>query len=95
LTNKKVVYHRGSDATTFSLNQPVEYSSQIVLPHNERMIKVAIFDDNAARREGLGLLLDAMEGMECAGTYEDCRKVVERIKKFQPDVVLSETNSIT
>ena len=56
------------------------------------MIKIAIFDDNAARREGLILLLNTMEDMEPVGAYQDCRDVVNRVKKIQPDVVLMDIN---
>ncbi len=56
------------------------------------MINVAIFDDNKARREGLELLLDAMEGMHCAGTFEDCREVVARVERCRPDVILMDIN---
>ena len=52
------------------------------------MIKVAIFDDNVSRREGLKVLLDAMEGMEHVGSYDDCRDVVNRVKRMAPDVIL-------
>jgi DNA-binding NarL/FixJ family response regulator len=41
------------------------------------MIKVVVFDDNAARRDGLELLLDAMEDMNCVGAFQDCRNVIE------------------
>ncbi len=56
------------------------------------MINVAVFDDNGARRDGLQLLLDAMQDMECVGTYPDCRNVVQVVKKQKPDVVLMDIN---
>ena len=56
------------------------------------MIKVAVFDDNDARRDGLKLLLNAMGDMECVGAYEDCRNVVDRVRITQPDVVLMDIN---
>ncbi len=56
------------------------------------MIKVAVFDDNDSRRDGLKLLLNAMEDMECVGAYEDCRNVVDRVRHIQPDVVLMDIN---
>ena len=52
------------------------------------MIKVAVFDDNKARRELLEMLLNSTADMECTGAYEDCRNVVKNIVKNIPDVVL-------
>jgi DNA-binding NarL/FixJ family response regulator len=51
-------------------------------------IRVAIFDDNAKRREALTLLLQSSEGIEYAGAYNDCRKVVHHLLNCKPDVVL-------
>lgn len=56
------------------------------------MIKIVIFEDNASRREGLKLLLDAMEDMVCIGTFEDCREVKKVIENNPPDVVLMDIN---
>ncbi len=56
------------------------------------MIKVAVFDDNHSRREGLKLLLDAMDDMQCVGTFEDCRNAVENVRRVAPDVVLMDIN---
>ncbi|RZM18625.1 MAG: response regulator transcription factor, partial [Pedobacter sp.] len=52
------------------------------------MIKVAVFDDNQAWRELLGMLIDTTQGMQCTGTFEDCRQVVKNIGQSIPDVVL-------
>lgn len=57
-----------------------------------QVIRICIFEDNAARRGGLKLLLDAMEDMELVGSFEDCRDVVNRIKDTKPDVVLMDIN---
>jgi DNA-binding NarL/FixJ family response regulator len=56
------------------------------------MIKIAIFEDNASRREGLRLLIDAMEGMECTGAHEDCTDIVAHVAKEKPDVILMDIN---
>ncbi|MBK9762987.1 MAG: response regulator transcription factor [Flavobacteriales bacterium] len=52
------------------------------------MIHVTIFDDNASRRDGLRLMIDSTDGMECAGAFPDCREVVKHIETSKPDVVL-------
>ncbi len=51
-------------------------------------IRVAIFDDNPKRRDGLQLLIDAMDNMECVGLFNDCRDVLKNIETSKPDVVL-------
>ncbi len=56
------------------------------------MYRVAIFDDNQSRREGLQLLVEAMDDMECVGIYNDCRDVVLNVKASKPDVVLMDIN---
>lgn len=56
------------------------------------MIKVAIFDDNTARREGLNLLLSAIEEMTCVGTFSDCRDIELIVKRIKPDVILMDIN---
>ena len=56
------------------------------------MYKVAVFDDNLARRQGLQLLIDAMDEMQCVGIYPDCTDVVHRLKSNMPNVVLMDIN---
>jgi len=56
------------------------------------MYKVAVFDDNLARREGLQLLINAMDQMQCVGVYPDCTDAVHRLKSNLPDVVLMDIN---
>lgn len=56
------------------------------------MYKVAIFDDNQSRRDGLKLLIEAMGQMECSGVYEDCRDVVNNLSMSHADVVLMDIN---
>ncbi len=51
-------------------------------------LRVAIFDDNAKRREGLQLLIDSTENMTFVGSWPDCRDVVRHIAESSPDVVL-------
>lgn len=51
-------------------------------------IKVLVYDDNKGRLEALRLLINSATGMECVGTFENCRKVVEHMRELEPDVVL-------
>ncbi|MCZ4410313.1 response regulator transcription factor [Cryomorphaceae bacterium 1068] len=50
--------------------------------------RVAIFDDNLERREGLFLLLETIDDLNCVGLYNDCRNVLADIESSNPDVVL-------
>ncbi len=52
------------------------------------VIKVAVFDDNKPRRNGLQLLIDSCEGMKCTAVYPDCRNVVDHLSDNRPHVVL-------
>lgn len=56
------------------------------------MIRIAIFDDNAARREGLRFLIDSKENMQHVGSYEDCRNAAAHVDEVKPDVVLMDIN---
>lgn len=56
------------------------------------MYKVAVFDDNIARREGLQLLINAMDEMQCVGIFPDCTDVIHRLKSNLPDVILMDIN---
>ena len=53
-----------------------------------QMLKVAIFDDNADRREGLALLIGTDPSMQCVGQFEDCRDVLRHVAETGPDLVL-------
>jgi DNA-binding NarL/FixJ family response regulator len=56
------------------------------------MYKVAVFDDNLARRQGLELLINAMDEMRCVGIYPDCTDIVHQLKSTLPDVILMDIN---
>ena len=52
------------------------------------MLKVSIYDDNAARRNGLARLIATDPEMRCVGEYPDCRDVLRHVAETTPDVVL-------
>lgn len=52
------------------------------------MLRVAVFDDNRDRRDGLCMLLGTMPDMECVGLFPDCRDVLRHVAETKPDVVL-------
>ena len=51
-------------------------------------IKVAVFDDNDTRRDGLHMLINLTGTMECVGAFPDCRNVLQLVEELKPDVVL-------
>jgi DNA-binding NarL/FixJ family response regulator len=52
------------------------------------MIRVAVFDDNADRRDSLGLLIDSTDGMQLCGLFEDANRALQEIATVRPHVVL-------
>lgn len=52
------------------------------------LIKVAIFEDDAIRRNGLALLLNTADGFNCVGAFEHANNAVEEIIVCTPDVVI-------
>lgn len=50
--------------------------------------RVAIFDDNAKRREGLQLLVDSLSEHTWVGSFEDCSNVLENVNECNPDLIL-------
>jgi len=50
--------------------------------------RVIIFDDSKDRRDSLRYLLEMYDDMECAGLFEDCKRVLENVEETKPDVVL-------
>jgi DNA-binding NarL/FixJ family response regulator len=51
-------------------------------------VTVLIADDHGVIREGLGRLIDGLDGLELVGTAADGLQAVERATALQPDVVL-------
>lgn len=50
--------------------------------------RIAIFDDNIKRRDGLQLLISLTDGFICCGAFPDCSDVLHDIEICKPDVVL-------
>lgn len=52
------------------------------------MIRVAIFDDNADRRDSLGMLISSTEGLELCGLFEDANHILQQVASARPQVIL-------
>lgn len=50
--------------------------------------RIAVFDDNENRREGLQMLLNLTDGFTCCGVFTDCSNVLNDIETCEPNVVL-------
>ena len=55
-------------------------------------MKIAIFEDNARFRESLEFIIVTTSDMELCGSFEDTRRLEQRIEAVQPDVVLMDIN---
>lgn len=52
------------------------------------MVRVAVYDDNKARRESLQAFMQLSPGIEFAGSFENCAQILDDIKVTQPDLIL-------
>jgi DNA-binding NarL/FixJ family response regulator len=52
------------------------------------MIRTIIFDDNADRRDSLGMLIQATAGLELCGSFADANSALKDVEASKPDVVL-------
>jgi DNA-binding NarL/FixJ family response regulator len=56
------------------------------------MIRVLLYDDSEGIRTSIGDLLNATEGFDCLGVFEDARLVETQIEQLLPHVVLMDIN---
>ena len=52
------------------------------------MIRVAIYDDNKARRESLEAMMRLNAGYEFAGSFENCSTIADDVEATNPDLIL-------
>lgn len=52
------------------------------------MIKVAIYDDNKARRESLEAIINLTPELAFCGSYANCSNIIENTKLDEPEVIL-------
>lgn len=52
------------------------------------MIRVAVYDDNKARRESLQAFIAMSPELEEAGVYENCAGIQQHIQESKPDIIL-------
>jgi len=52
------------------------------------MIDVMIFDDNAARRESLQMLLESNNRFNVVGNFSNCLNVLAQVDELKPEVIL-------
>ena len=54
------------------------------------MIKVIITEDNKAIREGLALLINGTDGMECIAQFSNCEDLLSNYMDYQTDIFLQD-----
>ena len=54
------------------------------------MIKVIITEDNDTVREGLALLINATDGMECVAQYSNCETMLSDLQNRQANIYLQD-----
>jgi DNA-binding NarL/FixJ family response regulator len=52
------------------------------------MIRVLLADDHGVIRDGLGRLIEGLDGVELVGTASDGAEAIERARELRPDVIL-------
>jgi DNA-binding NarL/FixJ family response regulator len=56
------------------------------------VIKVALFEDNKKLRESLEQLINSSKAMACTGAFADADKLIHKMQKANPDVVMMDIN---
>ncbi len=51
-------------------------------------IKVLLIEDNDTIRNGMSLLLNATEGMECLASFENAEDYLKKLHALEPDIIL-------
>jgi DNA-binding NarL/FixJ family response regulator len=54
----------------------------------EMDIKVVLIEDNDTIRNGMSLLLEATEGMECLASFGNAEDYLKKLPELEPDIIL-------
>lgn len=52
------------------------------------MVRIAVYDDNKARRESLQAFMQLSPGLEFAGSFENCSHILHDIETTNPQMIL-------
>lgn len=52
------------------------------------MIRIAVYDDNKARRESLETFMRLNTGYDFAGSFENCASILDNVETSNPDLIL-------
>ena len=55
---------------------------------SDKITKVIIVEDNHTIRDGLALMLNAQDGIECLASYESCEDMLAEVETVLPDLAL-------
>lgn len=51
-------------------------------------IRILIYEDNAALRDSLRILLTGLDQFDLAGAFGDCLNIEDEVRRLEPDVIL-------
>lgn len=51
-------------------------------------IRILLYEDNAALRDSLRILLTGLDQFDLVGAFGDCLNIEDEVRRFEPDVVL-------
>lgn len=51
-------------------------------------IRIILYEDNAALRDSLGVLLSGLDQFDLVGAFGDCMNIEAEVKQLDPDVIL-------
>lgn len=51
-------------------------------------IRITLYEDNAALRDSLCILLTGLDQFDLIGAFGDCLNIEEEVRRFDPDVIL-------
>jgi DNA-binding NarL/FixJ family response regulator len=60
-------------------------TAEAAVPSHQNEIRVAIIEDEARIREGLGMLIDLADGFRCIAQFASMEEALEKIGKSPPD----------
>ncbi len=54
----------------------------------DKIVRVAIFEDNYLLRDGFSQLINGTQGFSCTGVFDSANDVLNKVRKSTPDVIL-------
>ena len=68
------------------------YDDEVTDPAGEKLLHVAIIEDDRTVRDGLAALIDGTVGYRCVGRYASVEQALQATQKPAPGVILLDIN---